>query len=319
MDRIGPGDERSRLRHPRPMSGDSRESRLLGAGCYLDSDRTGSSVGVGIATMDAPTRPRHPVALAGERPRPIGREAPPRRPLPEVLHRLAGRDGHRDDVRGRLGERDVQEGRQAAADLISAPVHSRSSGRRWAGSRPNFRTYIDRSARAPRCPGKSRKNTPSKRSARLSSGQAPPAAHCRSRSTDSPAVTATGTMFCAASTSGTSSRAASRQHDLISAPGPVAVLRATLAGRGRTSGGTSARSLAARAARQVEEEHAVEPLGSRELRRQLRDVVRRGDHEDVRLVVVQPRQQRAEHAGAETPRVACAARRRRGPSRPRRS
>ena len=45
-----------------------------------------------------------------------------------------------------------------------------------------------------------------------------PAAQFRRRSTDSPAVTATGTMFCAASISGTSSSAARRQQALISAP-----------------------------------------------------------------------------------------------------
>ena len=43
-------------------------------------------------------------------------------------------------------------------------------------------------------------------------------AQVRSRSTDSPAVTATGTMFAAASTSGMSSNAARRQHERISAP-----------------------------------------------------------------------------------------------------
>jgi len=43
-------------------------------------------------------------------------------------------------------------------------------------------------------------------------------AQLRNRSTDSAAVTATGTTFCAASINGTSNRAARRQHDLISAP-----------------------------------------------------------------------------------------------------
>src|SRR6185312_611971 len=44
-----------------------------------------------------------------------------------------------------------------------------------------------------------------------------PAAQLRNRSTASPAVTATGTMFSAASTRGTSSSAARRQHALTSA------------------------------------------------------------------------------------------------------
>src|SRR3712207_1390096 len=45
-----------------------------------------------------------------------------------------------------------------------------------------------------------------------------PDAHDRSFSTDSAAVTATGTTCLAASVSDVSSNAASRQHDLISAP-----------------------------------------------------------------------------------------------------
>ena len=99
-------------------------------------------------------------------------------------------------------------------------------------------------------------------------GSGPPA-QARSRSTDSPAVTATGTMFCAASTSGTSSSAASRQHALISAP-----VQSRSAGR-RWPGSRPNllevhppdRLLLGRPG-QVEEEHRVEPLGPRELRRQ---------------------------------------------------
>ena len=45
-----------------------------------------------------------------------------------------------------------------------------------------------------------------------------PEAHWRNPSILSPAVTATGTTFCAAWISGTSSSDASLQHDLISAP-----------------------------------------------------------------------------------------------------
>ena len=45
-----------------------------------------------------------------------------------------------------------------------------------------------------------------------------PEAHCRSFSTDSAAVRATGTTFWAAAVSGTSSSAANRQQALISAP-----------------------------------------------------------------------------------------------------
>ena len=51
-----------------------------------------------------------------------------------------------------------------------------------------------------------------------------PEAHCRSASILSPAVTATGTTFCAAWITGTSSSEANRRQDLISAPGPVGVV-----------------------------------------------------------------------------------------------
>ena len=52
---------------------------------------------------------------------------------------------------------------------------------------------------------------------------------------------------------------------------------------------------------QVEEEHGVEPLGPRELRRQPRDVVAGADEEGVGLVVVEPGQQRRRRAAPPTP------------------
>ncbi len=49
-------------------------------------------------------------------------------------------------------------------------------------------------------------------------GEQRPEAHDRNRSTDSAALTATGTTFWAAAVSGKSSNAANRQHARISAP-----------------------------------------------------------------------------------------------------
>ena len=101
-----------------------------------------------------------------------------------------------------------------------------------------------------------------------------PAAQFRSRSTASPAVTATGTMFVPASERGMSSKAESRQQDRISAPV-----------QSRSCGFRWSRiqpelpdvdlpdRLAFTRAWQVKKEHAVEALGSRQLGRQLRDVI----------------------------------------------
>ena len=52
-------------------------------------------------------------------------------------------------------------------------------------------------------------------------------------------------------------------------------------------------------ARQVHEEHTVEALGPGELRRQLRGVVAGADEKDVTLVVIEPSEQRAEHASGD--------------------
>ncbi len=46
---------------------------------------------------------------------------------------------------------------------------------------------------------------------------------------------------------------------------------------------------------QIDEEHGVETLGPCELRRQLRGVVACADEEDVRVMVIQPREQGAEY------------------------
>ena len=51
--------------------------------------------------------------------------------------------------------------------------------------------------------------------------------------------------------------------------------------------------------RQVHEEHAVEAFSTCELRWQLRGVVAGADEKDARLVVIEPRQERAEDAGRD--------------------
>ena len=151
--------------------------------------------------------------------------------------------------------------------------------------------------------------------------QAPPGGPGRSRSTDSPAVTATGTMFRGRldQRDVEQGRQPAARPDLGGRP--VAVLRAGAGpGRGRT---------AARYIRQIASFSAgpgrsrknvrVEPLAPRELRREPRDVVGRADHERVARPVVEPGQQRPEEPGRDA-RVARRPRASRpAPSRPRRS
>src|SRR6516225_1601118 len=93
-----------------------------------------------------------------------------------------------------------------------------------------------------------------------------PPAQVRSRSTCSTAVTATGTTCWAASASGTSRSAASRQQ--LFGAGPVGVGRPGLARRDAEMFAVHLpdQALLDRT-RQVEEEQAVEPLGPAELRR----------------------------------------------------
>ena len=115
-----------------------------------------------------------------------------------------------------------------------------------------------------------------------------PLAQVRSRSIASAAVTATGTICWAASSSGMSSSAASRQHDRISAPVQLSSAGCFWFAAMPNCAGTSPRSPSRPLGGQVEEEDPVEPLGPGELRRQLRDVVGGADEEDVGLVLGQP-------------------------------
>ena len=124
VDRIGLGDERSRLRHPGPMSGDSRESRLLGSPAI--SIQNGRDHQLAFGSPRWTLRPDRGIPLPSREYVP-GRSAERHRPdahcrrfstaSPAVI-------GHRDDVRGRLGQRDVQQGRQPAArpDLGPGPL-----------------------------------------------------------------------------------------------------------------------------------------------------------------------------------------------------
>ena len=67
-------------------------------------DRKGSmavlaSVGGRIVAVDVPPRADDGPVAPRVDPRPLGRQAPPAGPLPQPLHRLAGRHGHRHDAR----------------------------------------------------------------------------------------------------------------------------------------------------------------------------------------------------------------------------
>ena len=128
-------------------------------------------------------------------------------------------------------------------------------------------------------------------------------------------------MFCAASTSGTSSNAASRQHALISAPVQSRSLRPALAG-------VEAEPLAVHPPDrlllprpgQVEEERRVEPLGPANSGGSLRDVVGRADDERRRCRGRSARSAACRTAGPRRPsRPGRWRRRRPAPSRPRRS
>ena len=102
---------------------------------------------------------------------PVGRQAPAGGPVPQPLDRLAGRDGHRHDVRRGLDQRDVEQRRQAAAgpDLRAGQVAvaAAAAGRDRARTSPGTAA---RSAPSPATPGRSRKKIASNRSARVNSG-----------------------------------------------------------------------------------------------------------------------------------------------------
>ena len=116
-----------------------------------------------------------------------------------------------------------------------------------------------------------------------------PFAHWRRRATDSDDVTATGTTFSAAWINETSSSAANRQHDLISAPVHWSSTGFDwLKIQPEVTEVQSPDRVLLFATGQIDEEHAVKPFGPTELRRQFANVVRRADNKHIRFVIVEP-------------------------------
>ena len=156
------GDRSSEIRSRPPQIAMSGTDRRAGGH---------DSVGRRVIAMDVPPRADDGTVAPGVDPRPLGGQAPPAGPLPQPLHRLAGRHRHRHDVRRGLDQRDVQQGRQPAArpDLGAGPV----AVLRAAAGPGRARTcamYIFQIVSRSCGPGRSRKKTPSNRSARASSG-----------------------------------------------------------------------------------------------------------------------------------------------------